>query len=779
MTMLFRRFGSILLVAFSVSTVSLAFAQGPSHPKAAPSESADAFVSRLLDRMTLAEKIEQMEQAAGQPMYTSPEKANELAKDGIGSFLFFTDPKRINELQHIAMTESRLHIPILFGYDVIHGFRTIAPIPLAMASSWDPELVTRTQSMAAREARAAGVDWAFAPMVDIARDARWGRIMESAGEDPYLGEQMAAAQVQGFQGPYVGAPDHILTSVKHFAGYGAVDGGRDYDNVALSDELLHNVYLPPFKAAVDAGSAIVMAAYMNLNGVPATGNKWLLQDVLRDDWGFHGIVVSDWDSVLNLSTHGFARDGEDAAVRAANAGVNMEMTSSVYRSHLAAAVASGEVSETTITDLVRPILRAKYELGLFTNPYVDMDKFQRETLSPEQRKGVEQAAEQTAVLMKNDGHLLPLHADSIRKLAVIGPLADSGLDTMGSWAIHGDRKDTITIAAGLKESLGDARVEVARGVEIERGAPTIFDEQVQPEKPTLLTQAAREAEFQHAVELAQDADVTVLVLGEAQTMNGESASRGSLTLPGDQERLMEAVVAQGKPVVLVLMTGRPLEIGWASEHVPAILNVWYPGTEGGHAVAKLLTGEATPSGHLPVTWPRSAGQEPMFYDAMLPQDPKNVAHRYWDLDSSPLYPFGWGLSYADIAASNLRLSAPTISTTETLKVTVTVENRSDVRGAQVVQLYAHQRAGSTSRPSRELKAFTKVWLAPHEKREVELALTATELSYWSSALHHKTLEPGTFDVWVGFDSAASLHDTFELKQGLVAQAGASARAHSR
>ena len=719
------------------------------------------FVDALLAKMTLAEKINQMEQAAGQPNFTPAAKADELARNGIGSFLFTTDPVRINQLQRIAVTESRLHIPLLFGYDVIHGFRTIAPIPLAMASSWDPELVTRTQTMAAKEARLAGVQWAFAPMVDIARDARWGRIMESAGEDPYLGEQMAAAQVRGFQGDYVGAPDHILSSVKHFAGYGAAEGGRDYDTTNISDELLYNVYLRPYHAGVKAGTATIMSAYQDVNAVPATGNTFLLQDVLRKDWHFQGFVVSDWDAVRNLETHGFARNAEDATVRAANAGVNMEMTSSIYRDNLPAAVKNGQVTEATIDGLVRPILAMKYRLGLFTNPYVDMERFRRETGSPEQRAAVRKAAEGTAVLLRNEGNVLPFKA-TLHSVALIGPLADSKLDTMGSWAIHGDRADTITIAQGLRERLPSAKIDVTAGVEIERGSPTIFDQQVVPDPPRLTTEAARKAEFDHALDLARNAEATVLVLGEAQTMNGESASRAHLSLPGEQEQLLQAVVALGKPVVLVLMTGRPLDITWASTHVPAILNIWYPGTEGGHAVADMLLGTVNPSGHLPVSWPREVGQEPLYYNNNLTMAPDASAHRYWDLSSAPLYPFGFGLSYATFQIGGLKLASGTVQPGSALRASVTLHNTSAVPGAEVVQLYTHQRAGSASRPVRELKAFQKVTLAPGETRTVEMIVPAEDLSFWSPATHRRALEPGTFDVWVGNDSTASLHTTFEV-----------------
>lgn len=753
-----------VLSAIVLSTASLLL-PAPLSAQAAPRPSdaeVNRFVDDLLAKMTLAEKIGQMEQAAGQPNYTPPARADELARTGgVGSFLFTTDPERINQLQHIAVTESRLHIPLLFGYDVIHGFRTIAPVPLAMASSWDPALVTRTQAVAAKEARAAGVQWAFAPMVDIARDARWGRIMEGAGEDPYLGEVMAAAQVRGFQGDFVGSPDHILASTKHFAGYGAAEGGRDYDSSDISDELLYNVYLRPYKAAVDAGSATIMSAYMDLNGVPATGNTWLLTDVLRKQWGFRGFVVSDWDAVTNLASHGFAADPADAAVRAFQAGVNMEMTSSVYREFLPAAVKDGRISEAEVNERVRPLLAAKYRLGLFSNPYVDLDHYRQVTGSADGRSVVREAAEKSAVLLRNEVHALPL-AKSVHSVAVIGPLADSKLDTLGSWSIHGDRENVVTVAQGIREKLPSATVSVTTGVEIERGSPTIFDEQVPPTKPVLTTDEARAKEFQHALDLARAADTTVLVLGEAQTMNGENASRASLTLPGEQQRLLEAVVALGKPVVLVLMTGRPLDLTWASTHVNAILNIWYPGSEGGHAAANLLFGDANPSGHLTVSWPRAVGQEPLFYNYKLPMDPDNAGHRYWDLASSPLFPFGYGLSYATMDLADMKVASPTVSTAHPLHVSVTLRNTSEVAGAQVVQLYTHQRSGSGSRPVRELKAFRKVTVAPHGSETVDLTVKAEDLSFWSAALHRRVLEPGNFDVWVGTDSSATMHANFAV-----------------
>lgn len=572
--------------------------------------------------------------------------------------------------------------------------------------------------------------------------------------------------MRGFQGDYVGAPDHILASVKHFAGYGAAEGGRDYDTSNISDELLHNVYLRPYHAGVRAGTATIMSAYQDLNSVPATGNNFLLQDVLRKDWDFQGFVVSDWDAVKNLETHGFARNPADAAVRAANAGVNMEMTSSNYREDLPTAVKSGKVSEATVDGLVRPILAMKYRLGLFTNPYVDLGRFKRETGSQEQREAVRKAAEGTAVLLRNEGNVLPLKA-SLRSIAVIGPMADSKLDTMGSWAIHGDRGDTITIAQGVRERLPSATVSVTTGVEIERGSATIFDEQVVPDKPKLTTEDAQKAEFAHALDLARSSEVTVMVLGEAQTMNGENASRAHLSLPGKQEELLEAVVALGKPVVLLVMTGRPLDITWASTHVPSILNIWYPGTEGGHAVANLLFGSVSPSGHLPVSWPREVGQEPLYYNDNLTMNPGSTANRYWDMSSAPLYPFGYGLSYASFAFSKMQATFQGSGAEASLKASVVVRNTSRVAGAQVAQLYTHQQAGSASRPVRELKSFQKVMLGPGESRTVEFSVPAKDFAFWSAASRQWGLEPGTFDVWIGADSTASLHSTFELTGNLA------------
>lgn len=737
--------------------------QSPPGPQSAAGRSipddpkADAFVDALLVKMTLAEKLGQMSQMAlNSPSDSLPPEEHARRSD-VGSFLFTTDAAQISRLQHMAVEHSRLGIPLLFGFDVIHGFRTIYPVPLALAASWDPAVAERAQTMAAREASAVGIQWAFAPMLDIARDPRWGRIMEGAGEDPFLGARMAEAQVRGFQGDRIGEPGHILACIKHFAGYGAASGGRDYEESNISDEQLENVYLPPFHAAVNAGAGSLMSAYMDLNGVPATGNRWLLHDVLRERWHFSGFVVSDWESVKSLTTHGFAAGPEDAAARATNAGVDMEMTSATYRDHLAAAVEQGKVQQATIDGAVRNILLAKYRLGLFQHPYADVANAPSQLVTAEQRAAARSIAARTAVLLRNERHLLPL-GKSVRSIAVIGPLADSKPDTMGSWSLAGHYDDTVTVLEGLRRRFpSGVTLNVAKGVEIDRGAPTIFDAQFQSPKPTLTTEAARDAEFHHAVDLVEKSDLAILVLGEQQSMSGERASRSSLSLPGRQQELLEAAVATGKPVVLVLINGRPLDITWASEHVSAILEAWYPGTEGGNAIADLLFGDAAPGGHLPLAWPRSVGQIPINYARNLTQIPDDPDRRYWDDSSMPLYPFGYGLSYTNFQLGKLSQSAPSVRAGSSVSVSVKLTNTGAVAGDEVLQLYTHQRAGSASRPIRELKGFSRVTLRPGESRTITIQLSTDDLSFWSPQTHERAVEPGTFDLWVGTDATARNH----------------------
>jgi len=760
---------ALLALNFFATDVCESFAQAGStgmHRAAVQGDSVEGtaertkFVEKLLSEMTLAEKIGQLSQLSYKDM---PHDVTEsrIRSGEVGSLLFVTDPAEMNRLQRMAVTESRLHIPLIYGFDVIHGLRTIDPVPLAMASSWDPAMVERTMGMAAKEARADGIDWAFSPM-DISRDARWGRIMEGAGEDPYLGSAMAAAEVRGFQGPYVGSPDHILACVKHFAGYGAAVGGRDYEESDISEMTLRNVYLPPFHAAVKAGVATLMAAYEDINDVPASGNRFLLHDVLREEWGFRGFVVSDWDTVQALTTHGYTATAAQAAVAAVNAGVDMEMTSQDYHDHLGEAVKQGLVSTKTVDDAVRPILEMKYRLGLFAEPYVSLEKVKETLGAPEFHAASREAAERSAVLLKNSGGVLPLKR-SIKKLAVIGPLADSKQDTLGSWSLGSHPEDTITVLEGLRRKLGSGtEILSTKGVEIARADASIFDVQFASPKPVLKTDAERDAEFKRAIAMVKEADAAVLVLGETQDMSGEHASRATLTLPGKQEELLEAAVATGKPVVLLLLNGRPLDINWAAEHVPSILEMWYPGSDGGLAAANLLFGDVDPGGKLPITWPRSAGQEPLYYNHLLTQDPDGAGTRYWDMPSTPLYPFGYGLSYAKFEVGNLRLDTAEMGADGAVNVDVDVRNASDVAGDEVVQLYVHQRAGSASRPVRELKGFRRVLLQAGEKQTVRLTLKPRDIAFWSPATRKWQAEPGVFDVWVGDDSAATLHGTFSL-----------------
>ena len=721
------------------------------------------FIDNLLQRMTLDEKIGQMSQLA----YNTPDRliADDAASTGrAGSFLFISDPAEIDHLQRLAVEKSRLHIPLLFGFDVIHGFRTIYPIPLALAASWDPALAERVQRMAAREASAVGIRWTFAPMVDIARDARWGRMMEGSGEDPFLGQAMAVAQVRGFQGTSLRNPDSIAACVKHFAGYGAADGGRDYDSAEISDADLQNIYLPPFHAAEMAGAATFMTAYMDLNGVPASGNRWLMLDTLENDWKFNGFIVSDWDAVRNLVTHGFARDEADAAARAANAGTDMEMTSHVFYDQLAAQVRAGLVKQEVIDDAVRRILGVKYRLGLFVHPYADVATAASRLVTPEQRRASRQAGERTAVLLRNEAQTLPLNPE-VKSIAVIGPLADSKVDITGSWSLGSHPADAVSVLDGIRARFASRpqAVHFAKGVEIQRTGASIFDAQFPPPAPTLVTQQQKRTAFAQAIDAVRASDVAVVVLGESQNMNGERASRSSLALPGEQEALIEAAVATGKPVVLVLLNGRPLAIDWAAEHVPAILEAWYPGTEGGNAIADLLFGDANPGGKLPVTFPRSAGQEPLFYARYLTQIPDDTGTMYWDGPSSPLYAFGFGLSYTTFSISSLKLSATKAAAGDAIDVSVEVKNTGKFAGDEVVQLYTHQRYGSASRPVRELKGFQRISLSPGEAKTVTLHLDTNELGFWSAATHRFAVEASTYDLWVG-DSSDTLgnHAILEL-----------------
>jgi beta-glucosidase len=753
---------SLLLASMTAVTILSAGAQDRLF-----SNEAKQKAEALLKQMTLDEKVGQLNESSGivMPGIATERPDDLIAKGGVGSILWQMDVKEINRLQHIAIEKSRLHIPIIFGFDVIHGYRTVFPVPLAMASSWDPSVEEQAQHLAAEDARAAGIQWTFTPMVDIARDARWGRIVEGAGEDPFLGSAMARAQVRGFQGANLG-PNSVLVCVKHFAGYGAAEGGRDYDSVYVPEELMENVYLVPFHAAEEAGAGSFMSAYMDLNDVPATGNHWLLTDVLRKEWGFQGLVLSDAFAVGSLVTHGYARDGEDAAYKAITAGLNMDMASLTYSHNLAKLVKDGMVSEKYLDEMVLPILEAKYDLGLFEHPYADESKVDATLSRPEGLALERKLASRSMVLLRNENRALPL-SKSLKKVAVIGPLADSTQEIEGGWTVEGlfspggGKSHPVTVLAGIKNKLGpNAQVTLVAGPMPARLYPGFMDafsgrKPVPPPTPEEIADWIAKAKA-----AAADADVVIAVMGETASMSGEAASRSTLDLPGIQEQMLEAVAATGKPVTLVLEGGRPLDIRWASEHVPAILEAWYPGTEGGDAVADVLFGDVNPGGKLPVSWPRTAGSEPLYYNHTLthePEDAPRFTSRYWDINSKPLYPFGYGLSYSTFKFANLQVSKASMGIGETTEVSVDVTNTSSVAGDAVAQVYIHQRYGSASRPVRQLKGFERIALQPGETKTLKFPLGKDELKYWNPQTKQWVVEPSDFDVWAGEDSTASLH----------------------
>ncbi|HVH09625.1 MAG TPA: glycoside hydrolase family 3 N-terminal domain-containing protein [Gemmatimonadales bacterium] len=731
---------SLLVSVFVIGLVgtSPAVAQRPRPPR-------DRRVDSLLARMTLEEKLGQL----NLPSVDNPASAAQLdlvRKGRVGGFLNLTGAAATHDAQRVAVTESRLHIPLLLGYDAIHGYRTTFPIPLAEASTWDPEVVEAAAHVVAREAAVAGVNWTFAPMVDIARDPRWGRIAEGSGEDPYLGSAMAAARVRGFQGTDVHAPDAVLATAKHFAAYGGAEGGRDYNTVDLYERTLREIYLPPFRAAVDAGVGSIMTSFNEISGTPSHANRWLVTTLLRGEWAYRGFVVSDWTGIAELLAHGVAGTRAEAGQRALDAGVDMDMVSGIYLDDVPALVRAGRVPMATIDAAVRRVLQAKAALGLFDDPYHGSTE-ERERgvlLAPEHRELARRVAREAIVLLKNDGGLLPL-APTRHTLAVIGPLADDPAAALGAWSGHGDPRDAVTALAGIKARAG-ANVEVryARGAGVTDTAT---------------------AGFAEAAALARGADLALLVLGEAADMSGEAASRSDLGLPGVQEQLLEAAQATGTPVVLVLMSGRPLTVAWAAEHVPAIVQAWALGVESGHALADVLFGDVSPSGRLPVTVPRTVGQVPIYYNhkntGRPPADVKWTS-KYIDLPSTPLFPFGHGLSYTTFDYKDLRLSAGTISRAETLRVSVTVTNTGTREATDVVQLYVHDEVASITRPVRQLAGFRRVPLKPGEARTITFALGPHELGFWDRDMRFR-VEPGRFRVFVGASSVGGIEGGFEVK----------------
>jgi len=727
-----------------------------------PSQPIDARIEDLLAQMTLEEKLGQLSQVVMQG--NSDEiHAEALRKGRIGSFLpawgAIGKPDLRNRLQKIAVEESRLGIPFLMGFDAIHGFRTVFPIPLGMAASWEPELFTRTHEVSAFEATATGIDWSFAPMVDLARDPRWGRISEGFGEDPYLGSLYAAASVKGFQGQNPADRRHVVSCLKHYVGYGAAEGGRDYNTTDISEYNLRNNYLPQFHAGVKAGAMTVMSAFNCLNGIPTSGNRHTLTEILRDEWGFKGFVVSDWASVLELVEQGIADGPAEAAKLALEAGVDMEMVTSTYIDTLGEQVAAGKVSLQTIDNAVRNVLRVKFERGIFENPYVDEAWQSDAFLRPEAVKLAREAAVKSCVLLKNEDQL-PLSKDGL-KIALIGPLVSERDELLGSWAGFGKGKDVVTLEEGLRAKLGpNAELAVCRGCGLTSGRRTITktDGSI-VEDPDAPVDEVGDQEFAEAVEAAKNADVVVMALGEPRGWSGENATRTELGLTGRQEELFHAAAATGKPIVVVLFGGRPMSVVAVQEKASAVLMAWQPGVQGGNAIADLLFGDASPSGKLTASFPRSVGQVPVHYNCFNTGRPQYKDYR--DSTHLPLYPFGHGLTYTTFEYSPVKLSASKLAMGERLTATATIANTGPRMGTEIVQLYIRDVAASRVRPIRELKGFAKIELNPGESREVSFEIGEEQLSFLDEK-GQVLVEPGRFQVWISRDSASGDPATFEL-----------------
>ncbi len=753
-----RRVGRAAICAMSAVALMALGGQAP-----APAD-VESRITALLARMTIEEKFGQLQQLDGHAEGLFRPEHVELVKKGLlGSTLNVRGVKNVNELQRVAVEQSRLGIPLLFAFDVIHGYRTIFPIPLGEAASWDPESVERAAAVAAAEAKASGLHWTFAPMVDVARDARWGRIAEGSGEDPYLGSALARARVRGFQGTDYSLPDRVIACAKHWVAYGAAEAGRDYNSTDMSEHTLRTIYFPPFKAAVDAGVGSFMSAFNDLNGVPTSGNPFTLTQVLRGEWRFDGLVVSDYRSVVELINHGLAKDEADAAQHALTAGVDMEMVSRSYVTEGPRLVKEGRLQMAAVDEAVRRVLRVKFRAGLFDRPYADPSREAATIMKPEFRAAARSVAARSMVLLKNQQNVLPL-SPSLKSLAVIGPLANDQAEMMGNWTGDGRKEDVVTILEGIRAAVSPGtRVTHAKGVDID---VNMLMPRAGPQGAGAAGRGGASASIAQAVRLARAADATVLVIGETGAMSGEAASRTSLDLPGRQLELAQAVINLGKPVAVVLISGRPLTIGWLADRAPAILEAWFPGTEAGHAVADVLFGKVNPGGKLPVTFPRTVGQVPIYYSqkntGRPPAEADKYTSKYLDAPWTPLYPFGHGLSYTTFGLSNFQLSANTIPASDTLTVSVDVENTGKRAGDEVVQLYVQDVTASVTRPLQELKGFRRITLAPGERRQVEFTLTQEHLGFYSREMKW-IVEPGEFIVRVSTSSTGGLSARFEVR----------------
>ncbi len=731
-----------------------------------PKNQLEMRVDSILKLMTLEEKIGQLNQYNGFWEITGPtpkegqaaKKYADLKNGLVGSMLNVKGVKDIKALQKIAVEETRLGIPLLFGFDVIHGYKTISPIPLAEAASWDLVEIKKSAAIAAEEAAAVGLNWTFAPMVDISRDARWGRVMEGAGEDPYLGSQIAIARVQGFQGDDLKARNTILACAKHFAAYAFAESGRDYNTVDIGESTLQNIVFPPFKAAVDAGVRTFMNSFNELNGIPATGNAYLQRKILKSDWGFDGFVVSDWGSINEMIPHGFAKDSKQAAEIAINAGSDMDMESNAYVEHLATLVKEGKVKESLIDDAARRILKVKFELGLFDNPYLYCDEnYEKETVGKAAfQEGVLEMAKKSIVLLKNEKELLPLKKSG-QKIVLIGALANDKTSPLGSWRIAADDNSAVSLLEGLQNYKGN-QLSYVKGADVTEGRTEFIWE-------TKINTTDKSG-FDEAIQAAKTADVVIMSLGEHGLQSGEGRSRTDIGLPGVQQELLEAVYKVNPNIVLVLNNGRPLAIPWADAHIPAIVEAWQLGTQSGNAIAQVLYGDYNPSGKLPMTFPRNVGQVPIYYNykntgrpTMNEPDSVFWSH-YIDEKNTPLYPFGYGLSYAKFEYSDLSLSQKAFSGSEQIEVSVTVKNSGKYAGKEVVQLYIRDLIASVTRPVKELKGFEMIELQAGESKKVNFVINKKTIEFYTANSKWEA-EPGDFKVFVGGNSVQTLENDFQ------------------
>ncbi|TCC88311.1 beta-glucosidase BglX [Pedobacter hiemivivus] len=741
--------------------------------KAAPSanKKMDTFINNLMSKMTLDEKIGQLNLLTGGEATTgsvvSTDVESKIKNGQVGGIFSLTTPARIRKAQEIAVQQTRLKIPIIFGQDVIHGYKTTFPIPLALSCSWDMTLIEKTARIAAIEATADGLNWTFSPMVDISRDPRWGRISEGSGEDTFLGSEIAKAMVRGYQGDDLSKYNTMMACVKHFALYGAAEAGRDYNTTDMSLDRMYNEYLPPYKAALDAGAGSIMTSFNDINGVPATANKWLMTDLLRRQWGFKGMVVTDYTAVNELIDHGLG-DLQTVSALSLNAGVDMDMVGEGFLTTLKKSVQQGKVKQQRIDAACRLVLEAKYKLGLFDDPfrYCNEERAKTEILKPEHLAFARKAASESFVLLKNDQHILPLKKTGT--IALIGPLANTGANMPGTWSVNSDLANTKSLLQGMQTAAG-TEVKILHSL----GSNLLADAQYQERGTMFGRDIPRdnrpEAEvIAEAVKLAQQADVVVAALGESSEMSGEASSRTDIEIPEVQKRLLQALLKTGKPVVLVLFTGRPLALKWENENVPAILNVWFGGTEAANAIPDVLFGAVNPSGKLTATFPQNVGQVPLYYAHKNTGRPlaegkwfSKFRSNYLDVSNDPLYPFGYGLSYTTFAYSNLKLSKNSFKAGESITASIEVKNTGTVEGKEVVQLYIQDLVGSSTRPVKELKGFQKISLKPGESKTVSFKITEEDLKFYNTALKF-IAEPGDFKIYVGGNSRDVIEAKFVL-----------------